>query len=163
MLRKIQDEGDAGGNGDDAAIAGGTAGAEVSERVKKKSVTTAAAGRKRKQDRPSMVPESSRGKKLQLKSQEMGEGGDLLDTSEEIIDEEFEPVGEGHSTNPSLEERNEKVLKEVVREVQGVEGETGTTLEESEEESKLLTIRYQGEEKKVYTFDPHIFLISTAL
>ena len=168
MVRKIQE---GGTNGDGAASAGDIAGAEVTERVKKKSTNTTAAGRKRKQTRPSLVPESSRVKKLQLKSQGIGEGEDLLDTSEEMVDEEFEPVGEGHGTNLKLEERNKKVLqkvvreeqgnleernkkkvfKEVVREEQGGEGETGITLEESEEDSKLLTIRYQGEEKEVYT------------
>ena len=165
MVRKVQEEGT---NGDDAATAGDIAGAEVTERLKKKNINTSAAGRNRKQNRPSLVPESSRGKKLQFKSQEMGEGGDdLLDTSEEMVDEEFESIGEGHSINPSLEERKKevvreeqgsleernekKVLKEVVREEERVEGETGITLEESEEDSKLLTIRYQGEEKEVYT------------
>ena len=102
-----------------------------------------------------------REKKQQHKSQEMEVGGDLLDTSEEMVDEEFESGGEGHGINGSLEERNKKVLEEkvlrekvlgeeVVRAEQRGEGETGNTLEESEEDFKLLTIRYQGEDKEVH-------------
>ena len=173
MGRKNQNEEGAAADGNDAANAGGNggvAGAEVIKRVKRKSMT--AAGGKRKQSRSPLALEcrevaeeesimakgvSGREEKQTHKSQEVKGGGDLLDTSEEMVDEEYESGGEGHGINGSLEERNKKVLEEekvlgeeVVRAEQRGEGETGNTLEESEEDSKLLTIRYRGEEKEVH-------------
>ena len=174
MVRKNQNEESAAADGNDAANAGGNggaAGAEVIKRVKRKNMTAAAAGRKRKQSSSPLAPEcrevaeeelamvkgiGGREEKQTHKSQEVKGGGDLLDTSEEMVDEEYESGGEGHGINGSLEERNKKVLEEkvlgeeVVRAEQRGEGETGNTLEESEEDFKLLTIRYQGEDKEVH-------------
>ena len=179
MVRKNQNEEGAAADGNDAANAGGNGsvtGAEVIKRVKRKNMTAAAAGRKRKQSRPSLAPEcrevaeeelamakgvGGREEKQTHKIQEVKGGGDLLDTSEEMVDEEYESGGEGHGINGSLEERNKKVLEEkvlrekvlgeeVVRAEQRGEGETGNTLEESEEDFKLLTIRYQEEETEVH-------------
>ena len=162
MVRKNQNKEGPAADGNDAANAGGNgdaAGAEVIKRVKRKNMTTTAAG-KRKQNEPSLAPEcrevaeegltmakgvSGREKK-QHKSQEMKDEGDLLDTSEEMVDEEYESGGEGHSINGNLKERNKKVL----REEQRGEVETENTLEESEEDSKLLTIIYQGEAMEVH-------------
>ena len=128
---------------------------------------TESGGSKRNQHKPFLAPEClevtneklamakgvGEGEKEQKhKRQETNLGGDLLDTSDEMVDEEHESGGEGHSTNVSnLEERNKRVLGE---EVMRGEGETGNTLEESEEDSKLLTIRYQGEEKEVENLIP---------
>ena len=166
MVRKVQDEASATADGNNSADAGGVGvAAEVAERLKRKTKTTAAAvGRKKKRNRPSLVHESrelaeesgmvkdvSRLKRQQEQSQEMNGGDDLLDTSEEMVDEEFESVEEGHGTNRDLEERNEMVLKDkaTVREEQRGEGEAGNTFEESEEDSRLLTISYQGEVAEV--------------
>ena len=168
VVRKIQNEEGVAADDNDAGGSGVAAVAEVSKRVKGKNMTVAAAGRKSEQNRPPLAPECveaaeeestmakhvvGREKKHQHKSQEMEGGGDLLDTSEEMVDEELESVGEvgeGHSTNRDLEERNKKVLKEAtVREEQRGEGETGNTFEESEEDSKFLAISYQGEVAEV--------------
>ena len=175
VVRKTQDEEAAAADGNDAADAGvdsdpapdasvdsAAADAEVLKRVKRKNMSTESGGSKRNQKRPSLAPEYrevtneklaiakgvGEGEKEQThKRQETNLGRDLLDTSDEMVDEEHESGGEGHSTNVSnLEERNKRVLGE---EVMRGEGETGNTLEESEEDSKLLTIRYQGEEKEV--------------
>ena len=170
MVSKNQYEEGAAAHGKDAAGAGRDSvadGAEGGKRVEKKNMTTAA-GRQRKRNRPSLAPEcrevveeelsmskgvGGREKKQKHKSQEMKGGGDLLDTSEEMVDEEYESGGEGHCINRNLEERNRKLLGEEVmalREEQRGEGDMGNTLEESEEDSKLLTIRYQGEVKEVH-------------
>ena len=123
-------------------------------------MTDAAVGRKTKQNRTPLAPGcleaaeeestmvkrvSGMEKKQQHKSLEREGEGDLLDTSEEMVDEEYESGGEGHSINGKLEEKNKKVLREEHR----GESETENTLEESEEDSKLLTIRYQGEAMEV--------------
>ena len=160
VVRKIQNEEGVAADDNDAGGSGVAAVAEVSKRVKGKNMTVAAAGRKSEQNRPPLAPECveaaeeestmakhviGREKKQQHKSQEMEVGGDLLDTSEEMVDEEYESGGEGHSINGKLEEKNKKGLREEHR----GESETENTLEESEEDSKLLTIRYQGEAMEV--------------
>merc|ERR1719341_1218681 len=156
VVRKNQNEESAAADGNDAANAGGNggaAGAEVIKRVKRKNMTAAAAGRKRKQSSSPLAPEcrevaeeelamvkgiGGREEKQTHKSQEVKGGGDLLDTSEEMVDEEYESGGEGHGINGYLEERNKKVLEEkVLEEKQRGEGETGNTLEESEEDFNL--------------------------
>ena len=93
----------------------------------------------------------------QTQIQDMEEGEDLLDTSEEMVDED-QSVDEAHgklcSSNRGLDGRQKNVVKEVYRKEQGGEGETENTVEESEEDSTLLAIRYYGEVKEVN--DPQI-------
>lgn len=157
VVRKIQNE--EGVAADDNGGSGGDTVAEVSKRMKRKNMTDAAVGRKTKQNRTplapgcleaaekeSMVKRVSGREKKQHKSQEMEGGGDLLDTSEEMVDEEYESGVEGLCINRNSEERNKKVLGEEQR----GESETENTVEESEEDSKLLTIRYQGEVMEVW-------------
>ena len=96
-------------------------------------------------------------KNPQTQRQDMEEGEDLLDTSEEMVDED-QSVDEAHgklcSSNRGLDGRQKNVVKEVYRKEQGGEGETENTVEESEEDSTLLAIRYYGEVKEVN--DPQI-------
>ena len=74
-----------------------------------------------------------------------------------MVDED-QSVDEAHgklcSSNRGLDGRQKNVVKEVYRKEQGGEGETENTVEESEEDSTLLAIRYYGEVKEVN--DPQI-------